>query len=210
MNEEKNVKIILSILVIALLGFGIFLYFDQKLTPGTYTYIHGTDTFDIQQIGTTEDGGITYKIKIFLDNDPSPKYISTRHEPKEMDGLKLDERVKQNILTKKEIYLIINPNEGLTGKTTIAALELDKFLDNAYLFKIPVKSAFTEEYENSKEYPIKTCNDVTKETGIIWLKLGEETVIKDENGCIILEGQTEDDLIKLADGLIFYLMGMIK
>lgn len=208
MDQEKNVKIIVYTTVIVLLGFAIFIFFNQKLTPGTYEYMHGMDTFDIQQVGTTEDGGITYKIKIFVNDDSNPKYVYTRHEPKEMEGLKINENVK-NILTKEEAYVIINPNKGLTGKTTIAALEIDKFLDNANLFRIPVKSAFTEEYEDSEGYVIKTCEDVTKETGIIWLKLGEETVIKDEKGCVILEGETEDDLIKLADGLVFYLMGMI-
>ena len=98
-----------------------------------------------------------------------------------------------------------------TGKKilTPSPNEIDKFLDNAYLFKIPTKSAFTEEYESSPEYIIKTCEDVSKDVAVIWLKLGEETVVKDEGGCVILEGQTEDDLIRIADGLVFYLMGMV-
>jgi len=209
MEKEKFAKIIIYGGIIVILTFLFLIFFTQKLTPGTYTYIHGMDTFDIQQVGTTEDGGITYKIKIFVNNDQSPKYVYTRHEPKEMEGLKIAQGVIQDITTKKEAYVVIDPYEGLTGKTTIAALEIDKFLDNAHLFRIPVKSAFTQEYEDNEGFPVKTCQDVTKDTGIIWLKLGEETVIKNEKGCIILEGQTEDDLIKLADGLVFYLLGMI-
>lgn len=205
---EKGVKILVYGLIIVLLAFGLFILFNQKLKPGTYEYIHGMDTFEIRQIGTTEDGGITYRIKIFVNNDPSPKYIYTRHEPQEMIGLKINPDVKQ-IATKKEAYITINPNAGMTGRTTIAALEIDKFLDNPYLFNIPTKSAFTEKYETSPDYLIKTCEDVNKDTAIIWLKLGEETAIKYEKGCVILEGQTEDDLIKIADGLAFYLMEMI-
>ena len=170
-SQEKTIKIIIYIMIISLLGFGLFIFLNQKLTPGTYQYVHGMSTFDIQQIGTTEDGGITYKIKVFINNDPNPKYIYTRHEPSEMVGLKIDPNVKQDILTKKEAYITINPNAELTGRTTIAALELDKFLDNAYLFKIPTKSAFTEVYESSPDYTIKTCDDVTEDTAIIWLKL---------------------------------------
>ncbi len=207
--QEKIIKIVIYSLIIILLGFGLFIFLSQKLTPGTYKYVHGMDTFDVQQIGTTEDGGITYKIKIFVNQDSSPKYVYTRHEPKEMTGLKINPDVKQSILTKKEAYITINPNAGLTGKTTIAALEIDKFLDNTYLFNIPTKSAFTEKYEKSENYTIKTCSDVTANTAIIWLRLGEENVIKDEKGCVIIEAQTEDELIKLADGLAFYLLGMI-
>ncbi len=208
-SQEKKVKIVIYVLILALLGFGLFIFLNQKLTPGTYKYVHGMSTFDVQQIGTTEDGGITYRIKIFVNQDPNPKYVYTRHEPAEMTGLKIDSNVKQSIITKKEAYLTINPNAGLTGKTAIAVLEIDKFLDNAYLFKIPTKSAFIEKYEKSPDYTIKTCADVTKDTAIIWLRLGEENSIKDEKGCIIIEAQTEDELIKLADGLVFYLLGMI-
>lgn len=208
-SQEKKVRIIIYSLIILILGFGLFIFFSQKLTPGTYKYVHGMDTFDVQQVGTTEDGGITYKIKIFVNQDSSPKYVYTRHEPAEMDGLKINPDVKQSILTKKEAYITINPNAGLTGRTTIAALEIDKFLDNTHLFNIPTKSAFTENYEKSPDYTIKTCSDVTADTSIIWLKLGEENVIKNEKGCVIIEAQTEDELIRLADGLAFYLLGMI-
>lgn len=207
MDQEKRIKIMMYSLIIMILALGLFIFFNQKIKPGTYKYVHGMDTFDVQQIGTTKDGGITYKIKIFVNDAPS--YIYTRHEPKEMEGLKINPDVKQDILTKKEAYLIINPNAELTGRTTIAALEIDKFLDNTYLYQIPTKSAFTEVYESSPDYLIKTCEDVDEKTAIIWLKLGEENVIKDEEGCVIVEAQTEDELIRLADGLIFYLMGMI-
>ncbi|MDP2906341.1 MAG: hypothetical protein Q8O03_00210 [Nanoarchaeota archaeon] len=208
-SQEKKIKIIIYVMIIALLGFGLFIFLNQKLIPGTYKYVHDKNTFDIQQIGTTEDGGITYRIKIFVNQDSSPKYINTRHEPAEMNGIKINPDVKQDILTKKEAYITINPNANLTGRTTIAVLEIDKFLDNTYLFRIPTKSAFTEKYEKSPDYTIKTCSDVTADTAIIWLRLGEETAIKDEKGCVIIEAQTEDELIKLADGLAFYLLGMI-
>ncbi|MDP2909089.1 MAG: hypothetical protein Q8N77_04765 [Nanoarchaeota archaeon] len=209
-KEEKKIKVIVYSLVIILLAFGFFAFFSQKIKHGTYQYAHGVETFDVQQIGTTKDGGITYRIKIFVNNDPNPKYVYTRHEPAEMNGLKINPDVKQDVITKKEAYVVIDPNDQrLMGKTTIAALEIDKFLDNSYLFKIPVKSAFTSKYEGDKERIIKTCSDATKDTAIIMLQLGEETAIKDEKGCVIIEGQTEDDLIKLADGLVFYLLGMI-
>jgi len=208
-SQEKKVRIIFYVMIIALLCFGLFIFLSQKLTPGTYKYVHGMDTFEVQQIGTTEDGGITYRIKIFVNQDSSPKYVYTRHEPAEMNGLKINPNVKQDILTKKEAFITINPNAGLTGRTTIAALEIDKFLDNQYLFNIPTKSAFTEKYEKSPDYLIKTCDDVSKDTAIIWLRLGEENAIKDEKGCVIIEAQSEDELIRLADGLAFYLLGMI-
>ncbi|MBU4501042.1 MAG: hypothetical protein KKA79_00500 [Nanoarchaeota archaeon] len=208
MDQEKFVKIVIYGGIIVILAFIFTIFFTQKLTPGTYQYVHGMDTFDVQQVGTTEEGGITYKIKIFVGNDASPKYIYTRHEPQEMEGLKIANGIKE-ILNKKEIYTVINPNEGLTGRTVIAALEIDKFIDNAYLFQIPVKSAFTEKDENNPDYPVMNCESVTEDIGIIWLTLGEETIIKNEEGCIIIQGQTEDDIIKLSDGLIFYLLGMI-
>lgn len=208
MDQEKRIKIVVYSLIIIILAFGLFIFFNQKITPGTYKYVHGMDTFEIQQIGTTKDGGITYKIKIYVNE--VPRYIYTRHEPKEMEGLKINPNIKLDIITKKEAYITINPNAELTGKTTIAALEIDKFLDNSYLFKIPTKSAFTEVYEDSPDYLIKTCKDTDEDTAIIWLKLGEENVIKEEGGCVILEAQTEEELIRIADGLVFYLMGMIE
>ena len=53
----------------------------------------------------------------------------------------------------EEIYVTLNPNADLSSKATIAALEIDKIIDNEYLYNIPVHSAMT--LENEQGYPDK-------------------------------------------------------
>lgn len=176
-----------------------YIYFSQKVVPGTYKY----KDFEIQQID--EGAGISYKIKVYIGDDQTPYYINTRYDPKQVEDFPAED-INDKIIGKKQVYITIDPYENLTGETTIAALEIDKFIDNKYFFNTPVNSAFTKDYQN---YTIKDCNDADKETGIIWLKLGDESKIYSDRECIILQGKTQEDLIKLATLLNFKLLKIV-
>lgn len=153
----------------------------------------------------TDSSGTYYEFEIFLNNNSMPSKINVRSDPRELEAIPIED-VKNEIITKNESYIIINPDENLTGKTTIAALEINKILDNQFLYNIETKSGLTKPYKNKE---VKTCNDVSETTSIIWLKLGEETRIFKDN-CIIIEGKTEEDLIKAADRLVLTLLGIMK
>ena len=93
----------------------------------------------------------------------------------------------------------------MKAKATIATLEINNILE--FVYNANVNSAVTKEYKN---LTIKDCIDVNKGTSIIKLTLNNETKVTSENDCIIIGGKTEEDLIKLADKLMFNILGVMN
>ena len=58
--------------------------------------------------------------------------------------------------------------------------------------------------ESIGEYPQKTCDDVTDSVRVVDIRRGNETRIYSENGCIIIEGLEDNDMIRAADRLTYY------
>ncbi|MEM4266964.1 MAG: hypothetical protein QW404_02830 [Candidatus Nanoarchaeia archaeon] len=203
--SNKAVKMIIYGMIIVLGAFIFFIFFNQKVSPGTVKYFNGYDTFNVEQIDTQH--GPTYKTTIYINNDANPYYIYTRVSPADAEKLSFEKGLPAKVIGKKQVYITINPSENLTGETTIAALEIDKFIDNSYLYNTPVNSAFTEPYQ---DYPIKTCADADNETAIIFLTLGSETRAYSQGECIVLQGSTQSDIVALADGLIFRMLKIVR
>ena len=159
--------------------------------PGTYKY----GEFEITRV---KQGGYTgYSTKVFINDGSTPTYINTRHDPKSLENIKVGNNVRESLLTKKEIFLHIS-NENLTGFTTVAGLEFNNLMERFY--SIPVK------YEENKF----SCDDVNEIIGIVELQLGDTTEVFVKNNCVILQGQTEQDLVRSADRVIFFLLGIMK
>lgn len=192
--------------MIVLLGaFIFFLFFNQKVSPGTTKYYNGYDTFEVENID--KDNGPTYKIKVFINSNSNPYYIYTRYSPDQVDELGFSKDSVSKVVGKKEVYLVIDPYANLTGETTIAALEIDKFLDNNYLFSMPVKSGFTKPYKNET---VVDCGNANNSTAVISLTLGSETKAYTSGECLILQGKTQSDIVMLADALVFRMLSVVR
>ena len=194
---EKRVAYVIISLGILIILFFLVLILRQYLASKESFFIY--NGFEVQKI--RDKSGQFYNIKIFINENNIPSYVNTRYGPKELEKIPTSFS-KDSILKKSQIFITIDPYANLSSKTTIAALEIDKFIDNEYLYNISTKSAFTKPYKNQT---VKTCNDVTSYTGIILLTLGKETKIY-EDKCIIVQGKAEEDLIRAADRLALTLL----
>lgn len=211
MINDKTIRNTIYVMIIILIGFGIFVYLNSKTgwlqanNPTTYEYSNGETTFLINRIN---DMGYTgSQIMFYFPNSNKPYALDLRYGPLELEDVSVDRSIKQRILDDTTIFFTIDPNAGLTGKTTLAAYELTKVLNNEYFFYIPVNSSMTSDY---KDYPVKTCEDANRAETVFWLRLGKDNSIKTEGNCVILTGRTEDDLIKEADRIVLHLLGIMK
>ena len=201
-----RVSVFIGMMIIAiLLIIGLFFF---KTNEDNYTYTNGVNSFAIMKVDNSD-----YKIKIYVSRpglDSEPFFIHTRYDPKKLEEIPVEGNF-EGLLKKPHIFITLDPNLGLTSMTTIAGLEIKKFLDNKYLFAIPVNGAFTEIYGEKEDYPIRTCKDVNEKQGIILLSLGKETkVFMENNGCVVIQGKTEEEIVKAADRLAFYLLGIMN
>ena len=196
-KPSKSVTVFLVFLAIVFVLFLIFIYsFTTTKQSELFFEYNG---FDFKK----DDFG--YQLQLYINDASYPAIVKVRNKPQDLEYIPIDDI---SFLTdKKELYLIIDPTKGLTGKTTVAALEIDAFLDNEFLYNIPVHSAFTEPYG---EGTVKTCADVTEDEGVIWLDTGKETKVFVENGCLFIHGVDEDELIMAADRLVLTLLGVME
>lgn len=194
--EEKYQKRAKYILLFIFLALIVFLAVSF-LRPNKYSSDY--NGFFIQKL---ENG---YKTRLYI-GDNGPYYINTNYHPRDVESLKIDVDLKKEINGKKNIYISIDPYDAnLTGRTTVAALELNNAIEAFY--KIPVGGAFTKEKNN---YTIKTCPTDNNDEEIFLLELGKETKILKSGNCIILKAQQQEELIKEADAIIFKLLGITK
>ncbi len=144
----------------------------------------------------------TYSNKL----NEEPHIVNLRYGPKDLEDIKVEKSLKETILNSDQIYITTNPNES--GKISIATIDIGKVLGTADwgVFKISTSSALTEPFGN---ITVKTCKDAVDKTTVLYLKTGNETRLYSEDRCIILEGKTEDDVIKLADRLTLNLLGVM-
>lgn len=200
----KKVRNMMIVLFLIILVFGVV--FILKQNNSHYTYTSGAGVFDVQKLGVKQ-----YRIKVYINNRTNPGYLYVRYGPKELEKIMFDKRAL-DLKNKKQIYIAIDPeDEKLKGETTLAAIEIDKFLDNPQLFKIPVNSALIKSSDKAQNITIKNCKDASEDIGIIWLKLGTRTgVFTEENGCVVIEGEEQEDIVRGADKLVLYMMGIMR
>jgi len=94
-----------------------------------------------------------------------------------------------NLLSK--VYISYNPKERVRN----ALVEFYREIPLNTL-KVP---ACTVENELCTELPIKTCNDTTRDIGVVVFREANETIVTLENNCLTIQGK---DLVKVVDKLI--------
>ncbi|MBT3463915.1 hypothetical protein HOD20_04340 [archaeon] len=99
------------------------------------------------------------------------------------------------------IYITINPEYD--SKAVIAGTEISKILGKVWFKK--VKAGLTKQV-NGSEFPIITCEDINSKTRVIEFRLGDVTKIFQEEGCIIIQGTDEQELIRAADKMAFRML----
>ena len=194
-NVGVIVIVFICILVVAIIAFILINPIFNKITFKYNGYLIHKNT----------ENGLQYDI--FLKLEGREVSLSIRSDPRGVDSIPIDKSFKEVILNSSQIYTAIDPYANMTAITSLAALEIDKIIDNAYLYAIPVNSAFTREMGN---YTIKTCEDSKDKTSVILLELANKTEVIVKNKCIIINGETEEDLIRAADRLVLTLLGVIK
>jgi len=202
MNANKQVLIFIVVIVIFLTigGISLILY-QKKMYSDTFFKYSG---FAVHKVS---DGPLEeYEITLYIGENKQPYVINSRYNPKDLEGIKIYDNIRKD-LVKEKLYITMEPN--LSSKAVIAFAEIDKYFENPYIFNLPTFPALIREIANNT-LPVITCNDVTSTTSVIFFKIGEKNEIYNQQGCVVLEAITEEDLIKLADRLSLTALGVMS
>ncbi len=203
-REKQLTIIVLSLIIVLIIGtLLMFVYQKIRYSDVYFTY----NGFDVQKV--IDNNVPTYKIKFYFENNPNPFIISFRNNPKDLENITIDSNINDELLKKgvKELYITMPSNAS--SLSIIAATEISKITGNQYFFNLPTHGALTNPIEG-KDVPVKTCNDVSTNTSIILFKIGQESKIYNQNGCIILEGNNEYEFIRDSNRLVLTLLNIMK
>jgi hypothetical protein len=143
-----------------------------------------------------------------FEKDGNTYDVPVYYNPKEVESISMDENISFSSIYSKNMYYI-SLDESVTPRSLLAGVEIAKVWGQAEygILKMQVKSALAYESESS---PYITCENATSNVGVIFLTLSNETKIKKEGDCIILAAQNENEMMMLADKLIYISLGIMK
>lgn len=142
-----------------------------------------------------------------FEKDNNVYNIPLYYNPLEVENISSDNISFSDIYEKNLYYLTLD--SSVSPKSVVAAVEVAKIFGQAEygILKKQIKSALAYEYGAVLQI---TCQNATKDIGVIYLLVSNETRIKKEGDCIILSAQNEDDMMKLAVKLDYISLGIIK
>jgi len=132
--------------------------------------------------------------------------IAFRLDPRNASSIPIDNTSVERLLNSQKVYVIVDPDETELGKIAVAAAEVSRIPP---LYNIDVVGAYAKDANPPNlNVPIRTCDDVTGTTSVIYLNVGDVTGIENIKGCIHVTGKNADDLILAADKLGYNLIGI--
>src|SRR3989344_1851955 len=189
--EERTLMIIIAVVVV-LAALSPLVIIKN---PNKYDY----NDFKIEKTST---GWMTWAYK-----GEQPYQLQLRHDPKTLEDILLDSEIRELVLSKPTLATTLDPN--LTSRAVLGAIDIANILGRRLgLYGIQVIGATTE-FANNGTYVIN-CSDVQENLNVAVLKLGEETKVYLEDSCIILQGETEEDINRAADRFIYQILGVMK
>ena len=201
MKKKLIFAAILIVFVVAIILFFVF----REASVSYESYFYNSD-FEFVKY-EDETGNITHTLLLSagFKNNLELYQIPFRYSPYELEGISVEKGIRDKMLASKGFYITLDPDYDV--KSVIAAVELSKILSTAdfSIFKFPIDSAFTKEREGY-DTPVKDCKDATSDIKIIKLLLGSSTKVYSQDNCIIVEGNTYDNLIKSAESLSLTLL----
>ena len=216
MENEKSVSILVIVLAIVLIvGGGYLLFSSSKAQDNTYTHIGPGGEYNLE---TQLISGLTFHIltaQVIYDGQTHKEFkLPMRNDPKSVETIPVQDGVTEKILSYRDsdskLYLTVDP--GVDQKLVIAAFELSGVLGSGSqgVFKIPVRGAISaSESTNETAVPLITCEDANETVGVIYFRESETNQVVLDNGCVMIEGNTPDNVIATTDKLIYSLLGVI-
>src|SRR3989344_1255223 len=211
MSEKKDS----TSLWIAIIGFSLLIlvvlsfFWVNYYSGNAHDYEGKNGKFNFHKL---EVSGITfYHISAFFDGT---EYLyGFRNHPSDLEDIYLENNVYNKLNKDKEndvIYVTRDSTLGdvTGGRSTLAISAFEQILtgrESIYQFS-NLSNVYTTNV--SASLPVITCEDVNEISSVIYVKIGQESKIYSQNGCIIIEGKGTEDLIRVSEKFAYHLLGV--
>lgn len=159
--------------------------------------------------------GVGFDMLFFVNDAEYPTLMTVRNDPRKLEDIPINAEYVRDVVSGKSIFYITeDPFDDLRGPTLVAANEMA--IPLSLLYGAEVNKTLTRVSEELdlavEDQPVKTCEDSDETTLVIWQRLGDETAVFEENGCLIVQGKSPDEmeLIRAADRLYLTMIGIMS
>lgn len=191
-----------------IIGLVIFLViFIASFWLISHYHIFDKDTFVFENDFPVKKVGDTYLLTGYIGNQPLN--LGLPLDPRTIKDIPSEETLRDTLLKDTKVIHITMDN-NLTAQSMKASLTIQGITKHESLFNIPTYGAVTENITDILNLNVKTCLDANPYQKIILLKLADETRIFSRNDCIILQGKTEEDIVRASEKLVLQLLGILK
>ncbi|MBS3152139.1 hypothetical protein J4230_01880 [Candidatus Woesearchaeota archaeon] len=206
--EKKTLWVALVIFVVLILIILVGYFVRVYLSNGYYNYEGKNGEYKIwkSKVGSV----IFYHVSVFQEDQ---EYIySFRNHPKDLEEIYLEPGLISELNRPKGIRkLYVTQDVELANMTDadsvlgIAAFE-QMLTGNFGIYNLDISNVYNTSFEN-KTLPI-TCANVTNNIAVVYIKVGDETKVYSQYGCIIIEGRGGNGIIKAGEKFAYNLLGV--
>jgi hypothetical protein len=192
--------LILALLAIVLLP---KLIYKVQLEKNTYNGFQFVKNADGTWTTVVEKGNQPFQIPFY-------------YHPRELEDIGIESNLRNKFFAVRDnngsIFITLDPDAG-NNTIVIAGVEIARITGERFgLLNVPTHSAFIKKPQNATVdtgTPVVTCNSASNKTMVIWLTLSDKNVAYSQGNCIILEFKSYTDSVKVADRLMYNLLGIM-
>lgn len=159
--------------------------------------------------------GVGFDMQFFVNDANYPTLMTVRNDPRKLEDIPIETDYVRNVVAGKNVvYITENPYDDLKGPTLVAAREIA--IPLSLLYGAEVNKTLTQTSEELDiplvDQTIKTCEDSDENTLVILQRLGDETAVFEEEGCLVVQGKSPDEMeiIRAADRLYLTMIGIMS
>ncbi len=148
-----------------------------------------------------------------------PYQIQFHYPPWEVEDIISDPTAENTLISasrnnRENTTVFITMDPSLSSRAVIAGVEISKLTGSRFnILNLETHGALTEEPKRKRantNNPIVTCENANENNIVILLKVTDNNIIHQEGDCIILEGKSAEDLIRVADKFAYKIMGVME
>jgi hypothetical protein len=160
-----------------------------------------------------DDEGVWYTV---VQKGNQPYQIPFYYHPSELEDIPVDGSIREKFFSIRDnngsIFITMDP-DGNNNTIVIAGVEIAKVTGTRYgLLNVNTHSAFIKKPNNTTvdtSTPVVTCSDANDKIMVIWLTLSNKNIVYSYGNCIILEAASYRDMVRVADRLMYNLLGIM-
>ncbi|MBT3866204.1 hypothetical protein HOF78_03865 [Candidatus Woesearchaeota archaeon] len=208
-SSERKLGLVTVVSLVLLVFIGIFLFNASSSSVDRYYFEYEGIKFNPSK------NGVGFDMLFFVNEASFPTLMTVRNDPRTLEDIPIDADYVRGAVAGKSVgYITEDPYDELTGPTLVAANELA--IPLIFLYGAEVNKTLTRTSDELgialEDQVVKTCEDSDDRTLVILQRLGDETAVFEEDGCLVVQGGDSDEMeiIRAADRLYLTMLGIMS